>query len=122
MTWLPPASVPGPLPPGTTWVAQRAYGERTGLWSVFLPGSWGHASVHPVTVTGPRGGTRRAWVARASSGRNLHITDPHPTREIAARHAFHAAGLVPGVEVLPCPDCGQGWPDGCAFECPSRDE
>ncbi len=22
----------------------------------------------------------------------------------------------------PCPDCGQGWPDGCREDCPSRDE
>lgn len=35
-------------------------------------------------------------------------------------HARRVEALARAAD--PCPDCGQGWPDGCAFDCPSRDE
>lgn len=36
--------------------------------------------------------------------------------------AAAARSLRAAMSADPCPDCGQGWPDGCAFDCPSRDE
>lgn len=88
----PAPDAPPPLPPGVTW-SRRI----DGTWSAGLPGlPWrvGSCRVSPVDTTGPRGGTRRAWVARMAAGQNLHITDPYPTREQAARAAFYSVGLT----------------------------
>jgi hypothetical protein len=89
----------GGLPPrGVTAVRGRR------AWAV----TW---SAHP----GPRG-TRHAFgetlpAALAAAGGSDPVT-PWPG----------VLGNVPGEDPGPCPDCGQGWPDGCAEDCPSRDE
>lgn len=50
--------------------------------------------------------------AAIDSGRMMIV----PVGDDLARRTAAAAASPP------CPDCGQGWPDGCAFDCPSRDE